>query len=129
MFEKFNPVLEPEPLQPSGTRGSLPKESAEELPQELDLVPEPENFHQKFTQLNYLQQQIDELKNMISDELIPKSQFEVAHDVDKFFKIDELVKDVEGSESPKIEHEIIEALREQNKKLDDIEKKLHDSKK
>jgi hypothetical protein len=33
------PVTEPEP--PSSPRGSLPKESAEELPQELDLAPEP----------------------------------------------------------------------------------------
>ncbi|MBT8243518.1 MAG: hypothetical protein HKP34_07490, partial [Nitrosopumilus sp.] len=36
---KPEPALEPEP--PSSPRGSLPKESAEELPQELDLVPEP----------------------------------------------------------------------------------------
>jgi hypothetical protein len=129
LYEKLNPVLEPEPSQPSSTRGSLPKESAEELPQELDLVPEPENFHQKFTQLNYLQQQIAELKNMISDELLLTSQFEVVHDVDKSFKIDKLVKDVEGSESNEIQHEIIETLREQNKKLDDVEKKLHNSKK
>ena len=33
---------------------------------------------------------------MISDELLPKSQLKVMHDVDKFFKIDELVKYVEG---------------------------------
>ncbi|MFB5635112.1 MAG: hypothetical protein ACE5RB_00610, partial [Nitrosopumilus sp.] len=36
---KPEPVIKPEP--PSSPRGSLPKESAEELPQELDLAPEP----------------------------------------------------------------------------------------
>ncbi|MBC8516794.1 MAG: hypothetical protein H8D31_06105, partial [Nitrosopumilus sp.] len=36
---KPEPIVEPEP--PSSPRGSLPKESAEELPQELDLAPEP----------------------------------------------------------------------------------------
>ncbi len=123
------PEPEPEPAQPSSPKGSLPKESAEELPQELDLVPEPENRYQEFTQLNDLHHQIDELKNMLSDELLPKSQFEEEHDVDEFFKIGELVKDVEKSEQNEIEHEIIQTLRQQNKKLDDIEKKLHDSKK
>ncbi|AJW69995.1 hypothetical protein [Nitrosopumilus adriaticus] len=33
------PITEPEP--PSSPRGSLPKDSTEELPQELDLAPEP----------------------------------------------------------------------------------------
>ena len=142
LFEESRFISEPEPehVQPSRPRGSLPKESTEEFPQELDLVPEPEPEHvqpsrprgslpKESTELNYLQQQINKLKNMISDELLQKSKFEIVHDVDKFSKIDDLVKDVEGSESHEIEHEIIETLREQNKKLDDLEKKLHDSKK
>ena len=129
IFEKLQSIIEPEPSRPSSPRGSLPKESAEELPQELDLVPEPKHHHQKFTQLNYLQQQIDELKNMISDELLPKSRFEDEYNSDKSFKIEELVKDVERSQQNEIEYEIIQTLLNQNKKLDDVEKKLYNSKK
>jgi ribosome-binding factor A len=157
IFEKLQSIIEPEPSRPSSPRGSLPKESSEELPQELDLVPEPEpsppsnprgslpkesaeelpqeldlvpeHHHQKFTQLNYLQQQIDELKNMISDELLPTSKFEEEYNSDKFFKIEELVNDVERSEQNEIEYEIIQTLLNQNKKLDDVEKKLYDLKK
>ncbi len=118
---------EPEPSPPSNPRGSLPKESAEELPQELDLA--PEHHHQKSTQLNYLQQQIDELKNMISDELLPPSKFEEEYNSDKFFKIEELANDVKRSEQNEIEYEIIQSLLNQNKKLDDVEKKLYNLKK
>ena len=113
---------EPEPAQPSGARGSLPKESAEDLPQELDLA--PENHHQKLTQLNYLQQQIDELKHMISSELLHGSRSEKEYGSNNFFKIDKLI-DVESFEENKYEHEIIHALLNQNKKLDDLEKKFH----
>ena len=47
LLVKSNSILEPEP--PSSPRGSLPKESAEELPQELDLVPEPEPENEQAT--------------------------------------------------------------------------------
>ena len=107
----------------------LPKEFAKDLPQELDLAPEPENYHQQLTQLNYLQQQIDELKNIISDDLLQKSPFEEEHNSNNFFKIDELAKDIERSEQNEIEYEMIQILLNQNKKLDDIEKKLNNSKK
>jgi hypothetical protein len=128
-FKKLSPIPEPETAQLSHPRGLLPKEYVEEIPQELELIPEPENLSEEFIQLNNLQQQIDELKNMISDQLLSKPQFEEECDTNKFFKIEELVKDVERSEENEVEHRIIQTLRKQNKKLDDIEKKLYDSKK
>ena len=124
-LEKLELIPEPEPLSP---RGSLPKESAEDLPQELELIPEPENISHEFKQLNNLHQQIDELKNLISDELLSISKSEEKYDAGKFFKIEELVKDVEKSEHNQIEFEIIQALLNQNKKLDFLEKKLNDKK-
>ena len=66
---------------------------------------------------------------MISDELLPKSRFEDEYNSDKSFKIEELVKDVERSQQNEIEYEIIQTLLNQNKKLDDVEKKLYNSKK
>ena len=63
-------TTEPEP--PSSSRGSLPKESAEELPQELELVPESitepeveEATPEQLSQVNDLQQQIDDLENVL----------------------------------------------------------------
>ncbi|MGH1568778.1 MAG: DUF5679 domain-containing protein, partial [Nitrosopumilus sp.] len=46
----------------------------------------------------------------------------------QFFKVKELEKEIERLEAVDIEHEIIQTLRKQNKKLDDIENKLHYSK-
>ena len=46
---------------------------------------------------------------------------------EQFSKIKELEKEIEKLEAVDIEHEIIQTLRKQNKKLDDIEKKLHGS--
>ena len=166
------PVTEPEP--PSSPRGSLPKESAEELPQELDLVPEPvtepeeeEATPEQLSQFNELQQQIDDLENVLSkqkfsepvtepeeEEATPEqlSQFhELQQQIDdlenvlskqkfselvtepeveeatpeQFSKVKELEKEIEKLEAVDIEHEIIQTLRKQNKKLDDIENKLH----
>ena len=120
---------EPEPVSPSSSRGSLPKDSSEELPQELDLAPEPENRYQKLTQLNYLQQQIHELKNMISDDLLQQSRIREEPISNEFSKIGKSVKDLERSEYDEIENEIIQTLLNQSKKLDNVEKRLHKSKK
>ena len=43
-IQELESVPEPEPI-PSSPRGSLPKESAEELPQQLVPTPEPEDQH------------------------------------------------------------------------------------
>ena len=156
----------PEPSPPS-PRGSLPKESTEELPQELDLAPEPvteepepeeEATSEQFEQLDELQKQIDELESKLSEKPVleiisepaiePKieeySEFDdievqidelenelnsKLHPSDESTKeqisrVNELEKEIEKLESADIEHEIIQTLQKQNKKLDDIENKL-----
>ena len=133
---KPEPITEPEP--PSSPRGSLPKESAEELPQELDLVPEPitepeeEATPEQLTQVNELQQQIDDLENALSKqkfiEPITEPEEEEAAP-EQISKVKELEKEIQKLEAVDIEHEIIQTLRKQNKKLDDIENKLHLSEK
>ena len=124
---KPEPIVEPEP--PSSPRGSLPKESAEELPQELDLAPEPivepeEATPEQLTQVNDLQRQIDDLENVLSRQNLSDSQPEEATS-EQFSKVEELEKEIEKLEAVDIEHEIIQTLRKQNKKLDDIENKLN----
>ena len=101
--------LETVPEPPSTPRGSLPKESAEELPQELDLVPEPENEQatpEQITQLDDLQRQIDKLENMLSNPILFESKSAEESTPKQISKVKKLEKEI--------------------KKLDDIEKKLHD---
>ncbi|RMW38184.1 MAG: hypothetical protein EA447_03815, partial [Nitrosopumilus sp.] len=139
----------------------------EELPQELDLAPEPvteepepeeEATSEQFEQLDELQKQIDELESKLSEKPVleiisepaiePKieeySEFDdievqidelenelnsKLHPSDESTKeqisrVNELEKEIEKLESADIEHEIIQTLQKQNKKLDDIENKL-----
>ena len=164
---------EPKPTPPS-PRGSLPKESAEELPQELDLAPEPvteeptpepkleedeeEATSEQLEQLDELQKQIDELETKLSERPVPEIESEPEiepvveeysefndleeqideleneltsklHPIDEvteeqISRVNELEKEIEKLEAADIEHEIIQTLQKQNKKLDDIEKKL-----
>ena len=77
-------ILQPEPITepeaPSSPRGSLPKDSAEELMREIDLsvepIPEPEEeaTPEQFAQLNDLQQQINELENVLSTQVFPETE-------------------------------------------------------
>ena len=159
----------PEPSPPN-PRGSLPKESAEDLPQELDLAPEPvtdeptpepeeeEATPEQFEQLDELKKQIDELESRLSEKPIPEviSEPEVEPVVEEYSeyndledqideledeltsklhpsnevteeqisRVKELEKEIEKLEAADIEHEIIQTLQKQNKKLDEIEKKL-----
>lgn len=119
---------------PSTSKGSLPKESADEFPQELELVPEIESetivrsklSTIKFTQLDDLQREVDKLQNMISnsfsfkfkstEEIIPK----------QFSKVIKSKNQLKKLENVEFEYDLIQTLQKQNKKLDDIEKKLHD---
>ncbi|RMW38505.1 MAG: hypothetical protein EA446_04885, partial [Nitrosopumilus sp.] len=154
---------------PPSPRGSLPKESTEELLQELDLslepvieepLPEPEEeaTSEQLEQLDELQKQIDELESKLSEKPVPEmnSEPEVEPVIDEYSefndledqideleneltsklhpseeateeqisRVNELEKEIEKLESVDIEHEIIQTLQKQNKKLDDIEKKL-----
>jgi uncharacterized phage infection (PIP) family protein YhgE len=127
------PITEPEP--PSSPRGSLPKESTEELPQELELVPEPitkpeeeEATPEQLSQVNDLQQQIDDLENVLSNQKLSKYEPEEEEATpEQLSKVKELEKEIEKLEAVDIEHEIIQTLRKQNKKLDDIENKINNS--
>lgn len=175
---------EPEPKQkaipkpePQSPRGSLPQESSEELPQELDLSPEPvteetiepspeseeeeateeqlsyleklqaqindlegilqsqsnerepepeeeEATPEQFSQLELLQDQIDELEKAISNNANNQSS---KNDSTSLNNVKELEKEIEKLEAADVEHEIIQKLQKQNKKLDAIEKKLQSS--
>ena len=154
LLVKSNPILESEP--PSSSRGSLPKESTKELPQELDIVPEPENEQatpeqieklnqlqkqieeletvsepeqatpEQITQLDDLQRQIDKLENMLSNPILFESKSTEEITPEQFSKVKELEKEIKKLEGVETEYDIIQTLQKQNKKLDDIEKKLHD---
>jgi molecular chaperone DnaK (HSP70) len=126
---KPNSILEPEP--PSSPRGSLPKESAEELPQELDLVPEPEPENEQatpeqITQLDDLQRQIDKLENMLSNPILFESKSAEEFTPEQISKVKKLEKEIKKLERVDTVYDIIQTLQKQNKKLDHIEKKLHD---
>ena len=199
------PTPEPEKQKPTPSpRGSLPKESAEELPQELDLAPEPvteeptpepeeeeatpeqlarleqlekqiqelesrpeptpepeeeEATPEQLAQLNELQKQIDELESKLSTYPVPRTESEpntepIIEEYSEFnelevqidelenelfsklhpsydeptdeqvSKINELEKQIQELESSNIEQKIIQTLQKQNKKLDEIQKKL-----
>jgi len=156
--------LESKPTTLSSPRGSLPKESAEELPQELDLAPEPieedEATPEQLQKLADLQNQIDDLEKVLhdaqiqtesktiskieEDEATPEQLQKLADlqnqidDLEKVLhdaqnsnfiiantKFNELEKEIGKIEAIDIEHEIIQTLRKQNQKLDDIENKLY----
>ena len=156
--------LESKPTTLSSPRGSLPKESADELPQELDLAPEPieedEATPEQLQKLADLQNQIDDLEKVLhdaqiqtesktiskieEDEATPEQLQKLADlqnqidDLEKVLhdaqnsnfiiantKFNELEKEIGKIEAIDIEHEIIQTLRKQNQKLDDIENKLY----
>ena len=109
------PITEPEIL--SSPRGSLPKDSAEDLPQELDLAPEP--ITEQLSQLNDIQQQTNKLENILSTQ--PNLSKDLpTNQISKVNKSDNTI-------DTEIEHKIINILQKQNQKLDEIEKKLHKS--
>ena len=125
--------------EPSSPRGSLPKESTEELPQELDLAPEPveesileptkepeeeEATPEQISQLNDLQQQIDGLEEVLSKKLSSDEPTP-----EQLSRVEELEKEIAKLEKVDVEKEIIKPLQKQNKKLDKIEKKLRRSSK
>ncbi|MBL7018196.1 MAG: hypothetical protein ISR81_04685, partial [Nitrosopumilus sp.] len=81
---------------------------------------------EQLAQVNDLQQQIDDLENVLSHQNFSNSQPEEATP-EQFSKVKKLEKEIEKLEAVDIEHEIIQTLRKQNKKLDDIENKLNHS--
>ena len=122
IIEEPEPEPKPSPKpEPQSPRGSLPKESAEELPQELDLAPEPVTEElspkpeekatpEQLSRVELLEDQIDELETVISNNA--KNQPSKDDSTSKNKK-----------PKPKdIKHEI---TQKQNKKSDAVEKKPH----
>jgi len=96
----------------------------ESSPEPISEPPEEEATSEQLARLDDLQKQINKLEDALATELNTSSD-ELS--IDQFSKVEESGKDIEAFESTDAEHEIIQILRKQNKKLDDIEKKLHDS--
>ena len=90
---------------------------------------EEEATPEQLSQANDLQQQIDDLENALSNQQLSESETEEEATPEQFSKIKELEKEIEKLEAVDVEHEIIQTLQKQNKKLDDIENKLHSSSK
>ena len=104
----------------------------EELEKQIEAIesqpeptPEPEeDTTEQLTQLSDLQHQIDELEHELFSKLNPSSTVD---STEQSSKNREFEKEIEILEDIDIENEIIQSLQEQNKKLDDIEKKLDTS--
>ncbi|MDH3833926.1 MAG: hypothetical protein OES34_07165 [Nitrosopumilus sp.] len=122
----------PEPSEEEATPEQLARlEQLEKQIHELESPPEPipepseeEATPEQLARLEQLEKQIHELENALATELYTSSD---ESPIDQFSIVKESGKDIEAFEPTDVEHEIIQTLREQNKKLDDIEKKLHDS--
>ena len=94
---------------------------------ETQAEPEPveeEATPEQFSQLELLQDQIDELEKAISNNANNQSS---KNDSTSLNNVKELEKEIEKLEAADVEHEIIQKLQKQNKKLDAIEKKLQSS--
>jgi len=151
------PAVEPAP----SSKGSLPKGFTAKPPQELESPPEPavetqveEVTSEQLSQVNNLEQQIDELEDLLSAQALPEPDDEVTPEqlsqvndleqqideledilfsqldptsegtLEQLSKIKELENEIKKLETVDLEHEIIQTLQNQNKKLDNIEKKL-----
>ena len=93
------------------------------------LEPEPENEQatpEQITQLDDLQRQIDKLENMLSNPILFESKSAEEFTPEQISKVKKLEKEIKKLERVDTEYDIIQTLQKQNKKLDDIEKKLHD---
>ena len=120
--------IKPEPPRPT-TKGSLPMETDEELPQELDLAPEPvteettlkteelpeepeeEATPEQLLHLENLQKQIDELEISIKNKNSTNQSSEFKTEKTK----------IQKSNSDKIDS----SIKQQSKKLDDIQNKIN----
>ena len=116
---------------PSSSKGSLPKGFTAKPTQELESPPKPkvetqeddEVTPEQLSQVNDLEHQIDELEDVLFSQLDHTSE----GTPEQLSKIKELEKEIEKLETIDLEHEIIQTLQNQNKKLDNIEKKLRSS--
>ena len=130
----------PEPA-PSSPRGSLPKESAEELPQELDLAPEPvteepspepedeEATPEQLEQLDELQKQLNELEIKLSAKPVPKIQSEseiepVIEEYSESNDLEDQMNELEDELFSKLHPSSDESTEEQISKINQLEKEI-----
>jgi molecular chaperone DnaK (HSP70) len=131
---KSNSILEPEPENEQATPEQIEKlnqlqKQIEELETVPEPEPEPENEQatpEQITQLDDLQRQIDKLENMLSNPILFESKSAEEFTPEQISKVKKLEKEIKKLERVDTEYDIIQTLQKQNKKLDDIEKKLHD---
>jgi BMFP domain-containing protein YqiC len=127
-LEKQIAELESKPIQekpkPAKTpRGSLPKETTEELSQELDLVPEPtsepeEATPEQIARLEQLEKQIAELES----KPIKKKPEEATPE--QIARLEQLEKQIAELESKPIKKKPEEATPEQIARLEQLEKQI-----
>ena len=87
---------------------------------EIKSEPEVEPVVEEYSEFNDLEDQIDELEDELTSKLHPTEEATE----EQISRVNELEREIEKLEAADIEHEIIQTLQKQNKKLDDIEKKL-----
>ena len=63
---------------------------------------------------------------MLSNPILSESKSTEDSTPEQFSKVKEVEKEIKKLEGVEIEYDITQTLQKQNKKLDDIEKKLHD---
>jgi len=123
---------EPKPEKLQSPRGSLPKDTSEELSQELELTPEPEAIPEtkpedeeatpdQINRFDQLKEQIEELESLLSS--TPEPEPEATPE--QLARLDKLEKQIEELESSNLEKKLIQKLEQENKKLDQIESNLN----
>ena len=126
-IQELESIPEPEPT-PSSPRGSLPKESAEELPQQLVPTPEPEPEPEPVEEEPTAEQlpDIDNLKNRIEklhDTF--SSSYNIGEQSLAYKKLEENLETLD----PEKNESISNILQKHQKQLDTIEKFLNRKKK
>ena len=129
-----NQIRELESQKPSSPRGSLPKESAEELPQELDLAPEPveddEATPEQLQKLTDLQNQINELESILSssqfnskNETIEKLEDDEATP-EQLQKLTDLQNQINELENILNQKQSYNSLNKQFEQINELEKEI-----
>jgi len=96
----FEPTPEPVTELSKSSRGSLPKGFTKTLPQEPILELEEEATPEQLAQLDDLQQQIDELEDMLSSQVLPESQPEEEEEAtpEQLAQLDDLQQQIDELE-------------------------------
>ena len=113
-------------LDPPEPKGALPKETTEELPQELDPTPEPIAEEQKETaagQLDEMHRQLDELESRLAASPVQEVQTEPA---EEYTEVDDLKEQIDELEDELISrlHPSDEPTEEQIARVQSLEREV-----